>query len=342
MKNAKQILITGGAGYIGSVLSKKLIASGYGIVILDNFTYTDMGIREIIRDPRVSVINGDIRDISAVRQSLKDVDCVIHLAAVANDPSGQLDPRLTQEVNYEVYPMLLDEAKKNGISRFLNASTFGVYGKKDGINITEQEPLNPLKEYSVCKAKSEVIVRDYNNSDFTTLSLRCATVCGWSPRMRFDLIVNTLTFHAIINNKITVWGGQQKRPQIHIDDITDYFIELINIPAEKIGGKIYNAGGQNTTILEIAQSIKEIMGDTVDIIDAPPRDDERTYHVSSKKIAEDLNLMPQKTIKDAIKGIIHAYDQGLWKNPLDSLYHNVRRMKLLGMDMERNMEAIVK
>ncbi|MDY6953918.1 MAG: NAD-dependent epimerase/dehydratase family protein, partial [Thermodesulfobacteriota bacterium] len=315
MKKAKRILVTGGAGYIGSVLSRKLVNLGYWIVILDNFSYTDMGIKSILGHPRLTVVNGDIRDVVAVRQSLKDADCVIHLAAVANDPSGQLDPRLTREVNYEAYGLLLDEAKRNGATRFLNASTFGVYGKKDGINITEEEPLNPLKEYSVCKAKSETIVKDYNDGKFTTLSLRCATVCGWSPRMRFDLIVNTLTFHAIINNKITVWGGQQKRPQIHVDDITDYFVQLIDMPARKIGGKIYNAGGQNATILEIAQQVREVMARDINIVQSPPREDERTYHVSSDRIAKELGLTPKKDIKDAIASIIEAYEHGLWKDP---------------------------
>jgi len=188
------------------------------------------------------------------------------------------------------------------------------------------------KEYSVCKAKSEKVVKDFNSKGFATISLRCATVCGWSPRMRFDLIVNTLTSHAIINNKITVWGGEQKRPQIHIDDLTNYFIELINMDEEKIGGKIYNAGGQNTTIMEIAYTIRDVLDKRLEIKNTPPRDDERTYHVSSEKIAKELNLIPKKTIKDAILDIIYAYKQGLWINPYDSIYHNVKRMKILGLD----------
>lgn len=335
MGKSDRIMVSGGAGYIGSVLTEKLLEKGYKVVVLDNFTYTDMGIRHIHDHSNLTTINGDIRERKAVEKAMQGVDNVIHLAAIANDPSGELDPRLTQQVNYEVYPMLLEEAKKNGVHRFLNASTFGVYGMKDGINITEQEILNPLKEYSICKAKSEELVREYNSENFATISLRCATVCGWSPRMRFDLIVNTLTAHAIINDKITVWGGEQKRPQIHIDDLTNYFIELIDIPEEKIGGKIYNAGGQNITIMEIAESIRDIMGGNLDIIKAPPRDDERTYHVRSEKIEKELNLVPKKTIKDAIKDIIEAYEAELWKNPYKSLYHNVSRMKELGFDKQK-------
>lgn len=335
MGKPDKIMVSGGAGYIGSVLTEKLLDKGYEVVVLDNFTYTDMGIRHILDHTNLTIINGDIRDRKAVERAMYGVGNVIHLAAIANDPSGELHPKLTQQVNYEVYPMLLEEAKKNGVQRFLNASTFGVYGIKDGVNISEEEPLRPLKEYSVCKAKSEEIVKDFNSINFATISLRCATVCGWSPRMRFDLIVNTLTAHAIVNDKITVWGGEQKRPQIHIDDLTNYFIEIINMPEEKIGGKIYNAGGQNITIMEIAESIRDVMAGNPDIIKAPPRDDERTYHVSSEKIEKELNLVPKKTIKDAIKDITAAYEAELWKDPYKSLYHNVSRMKELGFDRQQ-------
>jgi nucleoside-diphosphate-sugar epimerase len=337
MGKSDKILVSGGAGYIGSVLTEKLLDKGYKVVVLDNFTYTDMGIRHINDHSNLTIIRGDIRNRKVVQKAMKGVESVIHLAAIANDPSGELDPRLTQQVNYEVYSMLLEEAKKNNVRRFLNASTFGVYGKKDGINITEQEILNPLKEYSICKAKSEELVRDSNSENFAAISLRCATVCGWSPRMRFDLIVNTLTAHAIINDKITVWGGDQKRPQIHIDDLTDYFVKLIDMPGEKIGGKIYNAGAHNTSISEIAETIREVMGGKLEIVNAPPRDDERTYHVSSEKIAKELNLIPRKTIKDAIMDIIDAYERELWKNPNESIYHNVGRMKILGLDEQYEM-----
>lgn len=332
LETGKKITISGGAGYIGSTLTKKLLGKGYKVVVLDNLTYTDIGIRHLLDHPGLTLINGDIRDIKVVRKALKGSWGMIHLAAVANDPSGELNPGLTRQVNYDVYPMLLEEAKKNRMNKFINASSFGVYGMKDGIDITEEEPLNPLKEYSICKAKSEELVREANSEDFATVSLRCATVCGWSPRMRFDLIVNTLTAHAKVDKKITIWGGEQERPQIHIEDLTGYFIKIIDMSADKIAGKIYNAGGQNTSIGEIAETIKDVMGGELEIIYAPPRDDERTYHVSSEKIAKELNLIPQKNIKDAILDIIHAYEQGLWKKPDNSIYHNVRRMKLLGLD----------
>lgn len=327
-----KVLVTGGAGYIGSILTKKLIKHGYETIVFDNLIYTDFGVRDLKDNHLFNLVNSDIREKETFRKAVKGVDIVIHLAAIANDPSGELDPKLTQQVNFEVYPMLLEECIKAGVKRFLNASTFGVYGIKDGINITEDESLNPLKEYSVCKAKSEVLVKEANSSDFVGVSLRCATVCGWSPRLRLDLIVNTLAANAIAKKEIVVYGGDQKRPQIHIDDLTNYFIELMNIPAEKIFRKIFNAGGQNVTIMEIAQTIKEIMGENLKLKSAPSRFDERTYHVSSEKIFNELGLSPKKTISDAIKEIHYAYSIGFWEDPENIFFHNVKWMKSLGFD----------
>jgi nucleoside-diphosphate-sugar epimerase len=327
----EKVLVTGGAGYIGSVLTEKLLQQGAQVVILDNFTYTDMGIRHLLDHGNLSVIRGDIRDPQAVRSALSGVDYVIHLAAIANDPSGELDPGLTRSVNLDAYRPLLEEAKKAGVRRFINASTFGVYGIKSEANVTEDLSLNPLKEYSACKAKSEIIVREYNSPNFVTTSLRCATICGWSGRQRFDLIVNTLTYHALLYRKIAVLGGEQQRPQIHIADITDYFSALLHTPPDLSGGEIFNAGGQNASILQIAQTVRAVLGDDVELELLPARDDERSYHVSSEKIANTLGLRPSRTIRDAIEDIALAYQKGLFTDPLDPLYHNVKRMKILGL-----------
>jgi nucleoside-diphosphate-sugar epimerase len=325
----EKVLVTGGSGYIGSVLTEKLLQRGAHVVVLDNFTYTDMGIRHLLRCENLYVIKGDIRDREAVISAVSGVDYVIHLAAIANDPSGELNPELTKSVNLRAYDLLLEYAKKAGVRRFINASTFSVYGIKSEANVTEDLPLNPQKEYSVCKAKSEVVVREYNSSDFVTTSLRCATVCGWSGRQRFDLIVNMLTYHALLYRKITVLGGEQQRPQIHIQDITDYFIALLHANPQLIGGEVFNAGGQNTSISEIAYTICDVLGDDIDLEFLPPRDDERSYHVSSEKIFRMLGLYPTHSIRDAIKDIAMSYQQGLFADPLDPLYHNVKRMKAL-------------
>jgi nucleoside-diphosphate-sugar epimerase len=324
----KRILITGGGGYIGSVLTRKLLQLGYEVAIIDTFLFTDIGIKDLWHHPFLSVAKADIRDVGSLRDSLAGVDFVIHLAAIANDPSAELDPQLTRQVNLESYPALLDESIRAGVKRFINISSIGVYGINFTNNVTEEDSLNPLTEYALCKAKSEEVVRQYNGK-LTTVSLRCGTVCGWSPRMRFDLSTNTLTAYAIINGKLSIWGGDQKRPQIHIEDMTDFVIGLLTVSCEKIGGQVFNAAGFNTTVMEIAEIIKEEMRGALEVTNGPPRSDERSYHVSSEKIARELGFTMKKNIRDAVADIIRAYEKRLWRNPDDPLYHNIKVMQAM-------------
>ena len=329
----KRILITGGAGYIGSVLTSKLLRLGFEVVILDTFFFTDIGISALLDHPSLRIIKGDIRDCSAVKASLNGVDCVIHLAALANDASAELDPELTRQINLDSYPILLDEAVGAGARRFINLSSIGVYGINYDNNVTESDPINPLTDYSRCKAKSELLVKEHNSENLTTVSLRCGTVCGWSPRMRLDLSTNTLAACAISSKKLTVWGGAQKRPQIHIDDATDFIVDLLTVPAAKIGGRVFNAAGHNTTVKEIAETIKEVMSGDMELTRGPARADERTYHVSSERIARELGFTVKKTIRDAVVDIMKAYENRLWFNPEDPIYHNIERMKSMGSSL---------
>ena len=326
----KRILITGGAGYIGSVLTAKLLQLGFEVVVLDTFLYTDVGIRTHLDRPSLRIVKGDIRDRPALTASLTGTDSVIHLAALANDPSAELDPKLTREINLDSYPMVLDEAVAAGARRFINISSIGVYGINYDNNVTEDASLNPLTEYARCKAKSEQIVKQYHSDKLTTVSLRCGTVCGWSPRMRFDLCTNTLAANAISTKQLTVWGGEQKRPQIHVEDVTDFIIQLLAVPAAQLGGRTFNAAGNNTSVQEIAETIKDVLGSDLELISGPARSDERTYHVSSARIARELGFSMKKTIRDAVVDIMNAYQTGLWTNPDDPIYHNIRRMKAMG------------
>jgi len=325
----KRILITGGAGYIGSLLTGKLLKLGFEVVVLDAFFYTDRGISTLSNQGRLRVIQGDIRDRVALQTSLANVDCVIHLAALANDPSAELNPTLTRQINLDSYPVLLDESLRAGVRRFMNLSSIAVYGINYDNNVTEDDPLNPLTEYARCKAMSEAAVKQFSSDTFTTVSLRCGTVCGWSPRMRFDLCANTLAAYAISRKKLTVWGGGQKRPQIHLDDVTDFIVELMAVPAAKIGGRIFNAAGYNTTVQEIAETIKDVLGGDLELTHGPARNDERTYHVSSERLAKELGFSMKKTIRDAVVEIMNAYRNGWWSNPDDSIYHNVQKMKAM-------------
>jgi nucleoside-diphosphate-sugar epimerase len=326
------VLITGGAGYIGSILTRKLLERGCQVTVLDNLTYSAAGLRGLPHAERLRLIEGDIRDPRAVREATRGAAAVVHLAAIANDPSGELDPRLTEDVNYRCYPLLIDASREQRVARFLNASSFGVYGRKDAIDITEDEPLNPLKPYSFWKARGEELLRDAASPDFATLSLRCATVCGWSPRLRLDLIVNTLTAQALVHRRLVVWGGQQERPQIHIQDLTDYFVALLEMPTERIAGRIYNAGGENATIARLAETIRGELDGALQIEWAPARDDERSYHVSSERLRRELGLEPTRTVRDAVGELVGAYRRGDWADPDDDLYHNVRRMRNLAID----------
>jgi nucleoside-diphosphate-sugar epimerase len=322
----KRILVTGGAGYIGSALTRKLLELGYEVVVLDALIFGPASLKQIENNPRLKLINADIRDSAALRSSLTGVDGVIHLAAIANDPSAALDPELTRQINLDVYPALLRESAAAGAGRFINMSSISVYGVNDDDNLTEDDPINPLTEYAVCKARSEMIVRDHHRNTFTTVSLRAGTVCGWSPRMRFDLCANTLAAYAVANKKLTVWGGDQKRPQIHIGDLTDFLVALLTLSADKIGGKTFNAAGQNISVGEVARTIHDVMGGQIELASGPPRADERSYHVSSEKLSRELGLKPKRNVKDAVVEIIDAHKQALWSDPDDSLYHNVKRM----------------
>lgn len=323
----KKILVTGGAGYVGSILVPKLLNKGYAVVVLDTLFFTDIGLKAVKNNPNLKIIEGDIRDESALKASTQGAEAVIHLASISNDPSTDLNPRLTEEVNLEATLKLVKIAKLQGVKRFINASTSSVYGIKEAPNVTEDLPLDPLTVYSRTKAEAEPHVTAANDKNFTTVNIRPATVMGYSPKMRLDLTVNILTMHALINGKITVFGGGQKRPNIHIEDITDYYVNLLEIPADKIGGKTFNAGYENFTVKEIAEMVKETVGKNV-AIEVTPSNDNRSYHISSAKIEKELGLKPARTIKDAVLDIKKAADAGLldWN---DVNFYNVKKMKLL-------------
>src|SRR5207248_8959348 len=210
-----------------------------------------------------------------------------HLACVSNDPSFELDPALGKSINYDAFLPLVEKSKRRGVKRFVYASSSSVYGIKDEEDVTEELPLEPLTDYSRYKAMCEDVLSRAREPGFTTLTLRPATVCGYSPRLRLDLSVNILTNLAFHRREITVFGGEQRRPNLHIRDMTDLYVQSLRWPAEKIDGKVYNAGWQNLTIRQIAELVKAEVGDDVRIVTSPT-DDPRSYHVSSEKIRREL------------------------------------------------------
>jgi nucleoside-diphosphate-sugar epimerase len=327
MSNIKSVLVTGGAGYVGSILVPKLLKKGYEVVALDTLFFTDIGLQSVKNDPKLKIVKGDIRNVETLKSSLKGIDAVVHLASISNDPSSDLDPTLTQQVNYDATLNLVKIHKQLGGKRFIFASTSSVYGIKDVPNVTEDMAKEPLTIYSKTKAEAEPFITGANDASYCSMVIRPATVCGYSPKMRLDLTINILTMHALRKGKITVFGGGQKRPNIHIEDITDYYIKLLEMPAEKIGGKIYNAGYENHTVMQIAEMVKEIIGSHVQI-EVTPTNDNRSYHISSEKIEKELGLKPNHTIKDAVLDIKKAADQKIldWDNPN---FYNVKKMKTL-------------
>ncbi len=331
MKNINTVLVTGGAGYVGSVLVPKLLSAGYQVKVLDLFLYGRHVLNEVKDDPKLELISGDIRNRSTLEQSLKGCDAVIHLACISNDPSFELDPELGKSINYDSFFDLVDVAKDNGVHRFIYASSSSVYGIKQETNVTEELALQPLTDYSKYKAMCEEVLLKKREPGFNTLILRPATVCGYSPRLRLDLSVNILTNHAVNNRLITVFGGEQMRPNIHIDDVTDLYVKSLQWSDKEIDGQIFNAGYDNQKIMEIAETARNVVGPDVNIITTPTHD-LRSYHISSAKIEQQLNFVAQYSVEDAVKNLVSAFSNGKIPNALnDSRYYNIRVMQDIGL-----------
>jgi len=330
MKPIRQVLVTGGAGYIGSVLVPKLLDKEYRVKVLDLYLYGEDGLDAVKDNPNLEQIKGDIRDQALLERVAPGTDALIHLACISNDPSFELDPQLGKSINYDAFLGIVEVAKHCGVRRFIYASTSSVYGIKEEENVTEDLPLEPLTDYSKYKALCEDVLLKEQSPDFTTIVIRSATVCGYSPRLRLDLVVNILTNLAVNTGRITVLGGQQKRPNIHIEDVTDLYIQLLELPDEMVAGKIFNVGYQNYQILEIAESVRKIVGkEGVEIV-TKPSNDNRSYHISSEKIKRELGFKPKHTIEDAIRDLCDAFKAGKIPNSMtDIRYYNIKAMQHL-------------
>jgi nucleoside-diphosphate-sugar epimerase len=328
----KKILVTGGAGYKGCILVPKLLAKGYEVVVFDLMLTYDRGLPE---HKNLTVIKGDIRDQKAYKKAVTGCDQVIHMACISNDPSYELDSNLSKTINYDCFENLVTDSKAAGVSRFIYISSSSVYGVSDAPAVTEEHPLLPLSEYNKYKGLCEPILFKHQSDNFTTVIFRPATVCGYSPRMRFDLSINILTNLAYNNGVITVFGGKQKRPNIHIEDITDLYVDAIEYPKEKIAGEIFNAGYENHTISQLAEFIKGVVEREFPqkapiTIKTTESNDNRSYHVNSDKIARILGWKPKRTIEDAIKDICDAFRRGEFPDSLSNdKYSNVKTIKQL-------------
>lgn len=307
----KKILVTGACGYKGTVLVPKLLAKGYKVIAFDQQWFGNY----LPEHKNLNVVVGDVIDTSSI--PLQGVGAIIHLASIANDPCGDLDPKLTWETSALATMQLADRAKREGIKHFIYASSGSVYGVKEEVDVTEDLSLEPLSEYNKTKMVSERVLLSYDEKMVVQI-VRPATVCGLSPRMRLDVAVNMLTMQALKNGKITVFGGEQSRPNIHIDDITDLYLYLLENP--KITG-VFNAGFENITVAEIAEIIKEKID--AEVV-TTASNDPRSYRVNSNKLLA-TGFQPKKNVRIAIEEMIEAYNTGKLKD--EDRWYNLKWMQ---------------
>ena len=321
------VLVTGGAGYVGAILVPKLLEAGHKVTVLDLYLYGEDVLNLVATHPNLLEVKGDLRDEEVVKRSLEGCDAVIHLACISNDPSYDLDPELGRSINHTSFRPLVRAAKQAGVKRFIYASSSSVYGVKEEQEVTEDLELEPLTDYSRYKAVCEKELSEERESGFVTCVVRPATVCGYSPRQRLDVIVNILTNFAVNKRAIRVFGGTQKRPNIHIEDMAELYLFLLQKDDEAIDGQIFNAGYENHTVMQLAEMVKNVVGDDL-AINVEPMDDPRSYKVSSEKIKTQLGFTPTHSIEDAVFDLVAAMKDGRLTNTMDDpRYFNIKLMR---------------
>jgi len=327
----KTILVTGGAGYVGSALVPDLLKRGYRVKVVDLFWYGHDALPETGRHPGLELVNLDIRDSARLKRELEGIDAVIHLACISNDPSFELDPSLGKSINYDAFAGLLQGAVDKKVRRFIYASSSSIYGVKEEPNVREDAEPKPLTDYSRFKLDCErdlLAHADVNGME--RVIVRPATVCGYAPRLRLDLTVNILTIHALVNHKIRIFGGKQLRPNLNIKDMVRAYHVLLEAPASKVDRQAFNVGFQNRSVEDIATLVKETLADPSIALEYTPTEDNRSYHVNSDKIKHALGFEPRFNIEDAIQSIAEAYRGGRISDPMkNTFYSNIKRMQEL-------------
>jgi nucleoside-diphosphate-sugar epimerase len=327
------VLVTGGAGYCGSLLVPQLLDQGYKVTVYDTMFFGDAFLPK--ENIRLRVVKGDIRDTARLAAATAGHDAFVSLACISNDASFELDEALSTSVNMDAFEPMVVAAKSAGVKRFIYASSSSVYGVSDQPDVTEDHPLVPLTLYNKFKGMCEPLLKKHADDGFTGVIFRPATVCGYAPRLRLDLSVNILTNHAINAGKITVFGGSQLRPNLHVQDYCDAVKLFLTAPSEKIQRETFNVGYQNLSIMDIARLVQRVVskefpekGDVA--IVTTPSDDLRSYHINSDKIRRVLGYAPRHSIEDAVRDLCQAFRDGLIPDSMnDDQYFNVRRLKRL-------------
>jgi nucleoside-diphosphate-sugar epimerase len=323
----KNILVIGGGGYVGTHLVDQLIKNNYLVSVFDLFIYGNF----LENNHNLNIVKGDIRDLQLLKRIIKNFDIVIHLACISNDPSFDLNPQLGKSINFDPFEDLVKICKNEGVKRFTYASSSSVYGVKLEKDVNENSSLEPLTDYSKYKALCEDVLLKYNDKDFTCCVLRPATVCGYSKRQRLDLVVNILTNLAYNKGEISVYGGQQLRPNINIKDMSNVYLFLINQPKQLISGEVFNIGFENCSVNALCDLVTRNIKQKV-LIKHLKSEDNRSYHISSKKIQKNLGFKNYYNIEDAIIELINAFKKKMLVDPLSNeIYFNIKRMKSLGL-----------
>lgn len=319
--NKKNILILGGAGYVGCNLVRKLLNLGYNVIVYDLFLYKKDVFVDLRNNINLKLVNGDIRDINKLETLLDNVHIVIHLACISNDPSYELNPKLGEDINFTCFPKLINKLKHSNIEQFIYASSSSVYGVKEEESVTEDLKAEPMTDYSKFKLECENILLNHEGKFFKTV-IRPATVCGYSERQRLDVIVNILTNHAFFNKKIIIHGGDQLRPNIHIDDMSSSYIEVIK-NSLICNNEVFNVGDENHSVNKLAEMVNQACPEAQLIREKVL--DQRSYKISSEKILNKIGFKTKKTIRDAIDDLVDAFTKKKLTNTFnDDNFYNIK------------------
>jgi nucleoside-diphosphate-sugar epimerase len=326
----RNVLIIGGAGYIGSALLPKLLDQGYRVRLLDLLLFGTEPIRDLIGHPHLEIIQADFRQVDTVVQAMRDMDAVVHLGAIVGDPACALDEELTVEVNLMATRMIAEVAKGSGVNRFIFASTCSVYGASDQV-LDEHSALNPVSLYARSKTASEKVLLKMSDESFAPIVLRFGTVYGLSGRTRFDLVVNLLTAQAVLEGQMTLYGGDQWRPFVHVDDAALAIFKVLTGPETLVRHQIFNVGSddQNYTIQQVGAIVQRLVP-TAEVVSMGTDTDRRNYRVNFSKIRNTLNFVPQRVIEQGIQQVIDAIRAGKVSDYRDVKYSNVKFLAALG------------
>lgn len=316
-----KICVIGGGGYVGSALVPELLKQGHEVIVMDKFYYGNY----LTTHPRLKMIKGDVRSRTDVHWATQDMDAIIHLACLSNDPSFNLNPKIAKGINLDCFHHTISAVRKNKPMKFIYASSSSVYGVSALDRVDESAPCKPLTDYSKFKLECEEMIKDAGFKDTSWTILRPATICGYAPRLRLDVIINALAASALAKGTITVHGGEQIRPNLNVHDMVRAYVTVLKAPQGKVNKQTYNVGDQNKSVNELAFLVQEVLP-SAKIVREPTKDI-RSYRVDSSKIKKDLDFAPSYGLKSAIQSLKDAFTSGLIGDIDASKYHNIKAIR---------------